>query len=78
MLRMWQAYYSTFQAYARQTSLLQDMLLKAHAQSIRRKESELQFWHEAGLGTKRERLEREKGARAHQRFRAHKWSLIRY
>jgi len=40
---MWKAYHTTFQAYARQTSLLQDLFLKAHAQSIRKKESELQF-----------------------------------
>ena len=70
MYRMWQNYHIAFQAYGGQTSLLQDLLLKAHAQSIRKKESELQFWLETGMGKKRGRLERKKVTRTYQRFRA--------
>jgi len=40
---MWQNYHIAFQAYGGQTSLLQNLLLKARAQSIRKKEFELQF-----------------------------------
>ena len=78
MYRMWQSYHIAFQAYSGQTSLLQDLLLKAHAQSIRKKEFELQFWLETGMGTKRGRLERKKGARAHQRFRARVKTYFRH